>query len=114
MWIELGFGGQRTQRTDPQRVARYWLIVAVATVWGLAYGTRVEDAQHLGLPPARVLTPPAPPAQPRRRLISLFRLGLRYLQQTLRRGRLWRRLWLAPESWPEPPPGLNITIHCET
>jgi hypothetical protein len=44
MGVELGFqvlksiGWQwpRTRRTDPARVARYWLILAMATCWVLA------------------------------------------------------------------------------
>lgn len=66
MWIELGFralkslGWQwhRTRRTDPARIARYWLILAVATLWVLAYGTRVEDAAQCGTAPALLRTPP--------------------------------------------------------
>lgn len=51
MWVELGFRAlkslgwqwQRTRRTDPAREARYWLILAMATWWVLAYGTRCQD-----------------------------------------------------------------------
>jgi hypothetical protein len=32
------------------------------------------------------------------------------LQRLLYQGRWWRRWWLAPESWPEPPVGLVIII----
>lgn len=119
MWVELGFRAlkgmgwqwQRTRRTDPARVARYWLVLAVATHWALAYGTRVEQAQSCGIDPARLRLPPLPPQPARPRVISLFRLGLSYLRHTLTRGRLWTRLWLAPEPWPNPPAGLLITIH---
>jgi hypothetical protein len=52
-WVELGFRAlkgvgwqwQKTRRTDPERVARHWLVLAVAMVWVLAYGTRAEDAE---------------------------------------------------------------------
>lgn len=119
MWVELGFRAlkgmgwqwQRTRRTDPDRVARYWLVLAVATHWALSYGTRVEQAQGRGIDPARLHLPPLPPQPARPRVISLFRLGLSSLRYTLTRGRLWTRLWLAPEPWPDPPPGLLITIH---
>ena len=127
MWIELGFAAlkgvgwqwQRTRRTDPDRVARHWLILAVATLWVLAYGTRAEQAERLGISPAYLRTPPvalkpAPEQVPRwpsrRRLIRVFQRGLQALQRTLSRGRLWQRLWLMPEPWPEPPPDLAITI----
>ena len=121
MWVELGFRAlksmgwqwQRTRRTDPDRVARYWLVLAVATLWVLAYGTRVEDAQQQGVYPARLRTPPH--RMPRRlRTVSVFRLGLAWLRQGLGNGWLWRRLWLRPEPWPAPPPTLQICYHAPT
>ena len=118
VWIELGFRAlkgvgwqwQHTRRTDPTRVARYWLVLAVATLWVLAYGTRVEDAAAQGLPPARLRTPPQRPIYGRRK-VSVFQQGLSWLRQQLCRGRLWRRLWLAPEPWPAAPPQLQIIYH---
>jgi hypothetical protein len=118
-WVELGFRAlkgvgwrwQRSRRTDPARVARHWLVLAVASLWAPAHGTRVEDAHERGLPPARLRAPPAPRAGARPRRISLVRLGIQRLRHLLARGRLWRRLWLAPEPWPQPPPGLAIAIH---
>lgn len=118
MWVELGFKvlksvgwqWQRTRRTDPARVARYWLILAVATFWVLAYGTRVEDAGRLGVAPAQLRTPPAPLVNPYPRRLSVFQQGLRCLQRLLYLGRWWQRGWLAPEPWPEPPAGLVIII----
>ena len=116
MWIECGFRAlksvgwqwQHTRRTEPARVARHWLVLAVATLWVVAYGTRSEDAQTQGVPPARLRTPPAsPPASPR--LLSVFRQGLRWFARQLLQGRLWRCLWLLPEPWPQPPPHLQIT-----
>ena len=47
----------------------------------------------------------------RSRRISPVRLGIQWLRHLLARGRLWRRLWLAPEPWPQPPPGLEIAVH---
>ena len=73
MWVELGFRAlkglgwqwQRSRRTDPARVARHWLVLAVASLWVLAHGTRVEDAHGRGLPPARLRAPaPARGAHP--------------------------------------------------
>lgn len=116
MWIELGFRAlkgvgwqwQHTRRTDPARVARHWLVLAVATLWVLAYGTRSEDAQTQGVPPARLRTPSAPPpAGPRP--LSVFRQGVQWFGRQLLRGRLWRRLWLLPEPWPQPAPHLQVT-----
>jgi len=109
----VGWQRQRSRRTDPARVARHWLVLAVASLWVLAHGTRVEDARERGLPPARLRAPPASRAGTRPRRISLVRLGIQWLRHLLARGRLWRRLWLAPEPWPQPPPGLAITVHSQ-
>lgn len=117
--IELGFRAlkvvgwqwEHTQRTDPAKVARHWLVLAVATAWVLAYGTRVEDAKLRGLPPARLHTPPQPAPPPQLRRISVFKQGIGYLHRQLHTGQLWRRLWLAPEPWPGAPPQLHITYH---
>jgi hypothetical protein len=121
-WIECGFRiikgmgwqWQKSQRTDPDRVARHWLVLAVASCWVLATGTRVEDAAARGRLPAHVHAPPslraaAGRARSRPRSLSVFRLGLSALQEQLGRSRLWRCLWLVPEPWPQDPPGLTIT-----
>ena len=118
-WVELGFRAlkglgwqwQRSRRTEPARVARHWLVLAVASLTALAHATRVEDARERGLPPARLRAPPPPATHTRPRRISLVRLGIQWLRHLLAHGRLWSRLWLAPEPWPQPPPGLAITIH---
>ena len=65
-WIELGFKAvkslgwkwDKTRRTDPARVSRHWLVLSVATLLTLAYGTRVEDAQDRRIAPANLRTPP--------------------------------------------------------
>ena len=117
VWVELGFRAlkgmgwrwERTRRTDPDRVARHWLVLAVATLWTLATGTRAEDAVAAGLAPAHLRTPPPPPPPPDRRDLSVFQRGLAWLRwQLLRQRRLWRRCWLLPERWPSPPPALVI------
>ena len=116
VWVELGFrvlkslGWQweRTRRLDPARVSRHWLVLAVATLTTLAYGTRVEEADGVGRAPAAVRTPRRPPPQRSRRRVSLFARGLPYVRTHLARGTLWRRLWLAPAPWPDPPPDLVI------
>jgi hypothetical protein len=117
-WVELGFRAlkrlgwqwQRTRRSDPERIARHWLVLAVATLWVLAYGTRVEDAEHRGLPPARLHHPP-PRRPPGRRRQSVFQRGLSWLRWQLLRGRCWRRLWLTPEMWPDPSAGMVVSYH---
>src|SRR3954468_4418677 len=107
-WGGAGRGGRRAAPAAGAR--RDWLVVGVASLWVLAPGPPVEDAHERALPPARLRSPPASPAAARPRRISLFRLGLQWLRHLLARGRPWRRLWLAPEPWPQPPPGLAITI----
>lgn len=115
-WIELGFRAlkrlgwqwQRTRRTDPGRVARHWLVLAVATLWTVAVGTRVEDAEVRGCEPAwlHVARPPRPLA---RRTRSVLAQGLPWLRHLLQcHRRVWQQLWLWPEPWPNPPAGLSV------
>ena len=124
-WIELGFRAikregwqwQRTRRTDPDRVARHWLAMAVATLLSLGVGTRVEDARELGKAPSNLRKPPEARSPDRRggasgrgrRKESVMRLGIAHLRRRMERGgALWKRLWLLPEAWPEPPPTVRV------
>jgi hypothetical protein len=118
MWIEFGFRAlkglgwrwERTRRTDPDRVARHWLVLAVATLWVLAYGTRAEDAALMGVAPNNLRTAPTPPPADHVRTIGVFARGVGQLRwQLLRMRRLWRRVWLVPQAWPDPAPGLILT-----
>jgi hypothetical protein len=118
MWIEFGFRAlkglgwrwERTRRTDPDRVARHWLVLAVATLWVLAYGTRAEDADFVGVAPANLRAPVAPPPADHRRTLSVFARGVGQLRwQLLRMRRLWSRVWLVPQAWPDPAPDLVLT-----
>jgi hypothetical protein len=83
-WIECGFrhtkraGWQwnQTRMTDPDRAARHWLALAVATLWVVSVGGEI-DARL----PASTLDPlPAVQSLPRSnshpRLLSCFRLGI--------------------------------------
>lgn len=118
MWIEAGFrvlkrlgwNWQHTRRTDPDRVARHWLVLAVATLWAIAYGTRVDDALQTGQVPGRLRQPP-PTAPATTRQHSLFCLGLNWMQRAWWTGRWWRRLWLVPTALPDPPSTLRISYH---
>ena len=68
-WIERGFGTlkriglgwEQTRRTDPERIARHWLVLAVALLWTVATDTRVEDAEAQDTPPSRLRHSPATP-----------------------------------------------------
>ncbi len=118
-WVELGFRAlkslgwhwERSRRTDPERVARHWLVLAIATLWTLATGTREEDAERLGREPANLRVAVPPPPRLGQRLVSIFARGLARLRWQLLRTRcLWRRQWLWPEALPHAPPHLIVTV----
>ena len=125
-WIELGFKAlkslgwkwNKTRRTDPTRISRHWLVLSVATLLTLAYGTRVEDANDRGIAPGNLRAPPKGVAPNHRdpwsrppRTVSVIRQGIDWLRRLMLKGRLWSRVWLLPEPWPEPKTGLAITHH---
>lgn len=118
-WIELGFRAlkgvgwqwQHTRRTNPDRVARYWLVLALATLLTTAYGTRAEDADSLGVPPERLRSPRPSPGYLRTRRDSVMKRGISCMTRQWLRGRPWVRLWLLPEPWPTQSPGLRIIYH---
>ena len=105
-WIEQGFkalkgGGFRWDRTrmrDPERVNRFWLVLAVTTLWLVAVGGAAEDRQAPRAAPAAA--PSAVHAPPRRRL-SVFRRGWvcvrGWLMGDAPRPPVMR---LRPEPWP--------------
>ena len=85
-WIEQGFQitkragwqWQRTHMTQPDRAARLWLAVAVATLWLLRVGGEAEETIPAStVPDVTALVPP--PRRRRRatrlRLVSVFRRG---------------------------------------
>ncbi|NJO83855.1 MAG: transposase [Blastochloris sp.] len=119
MWIELGFRAlksmgwqwQRTRRTDPARVSRHWLVLAVATLWVLGCGTRTEDAERLRTTPDRIRVPPALPARTTPALVSLFQRGSSAARRQLGHGRIWQRLWLRPSILPGPYPGVHTVVY---
>ena len=125
-WIELGFKAvkslgwkwDKTRRTDPARISRHWLVLSVATLLALAYGTRVEDANERRIAPSSLRVPPKALSPRHRdpwhrpgRTVSVIRHGIDWLRRLLLRGRLWSRVWLLPEPWPEPKPNLEVTRH---
>ncbi len=110
-WIEQGFRGMKTvgwkwhktRRLEPTRVGRHWLVLAIATLLAVAYGTRREEAE------ARHLTPAGDPlgvdaarqaALPPRRH-SLLQQGVALLRHLLLRGYLWACVWLRPTPGPD-------------
>jgi hypothetical protein len=114
-WIEQGCkmtkrGGwqwQRTRLSDPQRAARLWWAVAVATLWLLSVGGLAEDTLPVStLPPLTNADGPASQPRPATplRLVSVFRQGwITLLVALLNQPRLPRGRFV-PEPWPQPVP----------
>jgi len=104
-WCEQGFkcnkrGGwqwQLTQMQHPERAARIWLALAVATLWMVSIGTDLECGTNLGDPDLPALHDLLD-HQPVRR-IRLLRLGRIYL---LVKAMAHRRLHLPHQLLPEP------------
>ena len=93
-------------------------MLSVATLLALAYGARVEDAQDRYIAPGNLRTPPKALAPNHRnprscpaRTVSVIRRGIDWLRRLLLQGRLWRRVWLLPEPWPQPKSNLVVTHH---
>jgi hypothetical protein len=114
-WIEQGFkvtksGGwqwQHTRMTDPGRVERHWLAIAVATLWLVAVAGEA-DATIAVETVAQLPRPGRPgprawgPGQGRVRLHRVFLQGLAELTAALL-NRTGLPPWcLNPEPWPEP------------
>jgi hypothetical protein len=110
-WIEQGFKitkragwqWQRTRMTDPQRAARLWLAVAVATLWLLSVGGEADAT----LPSATLLPLPADVLPSRRqrqatrlRLVSIFRQGWMLILGALLNQRRLPIGRFVPEPWP--------------
>jgi len=110
-WIEQGFkitkrGGwqwQRTRMTDPERAARLWLAVAVATLWLLSVGGEAEAS----VPPSTLpdVTEFLSPARRQRRatrlrLVSIFRQGWNLILGALLNQRRLPTGRFVPEPWP--------------
>jgi hypothetical protein len=113
-WIEQGFKitkragsqWQRTHMTKPERAARLWLAVAVATLWLLSVGDEAEETIPASTVPdvtSLVPTPPRTRRATRLRLVSVFRRGWNLIlvallgQAPLPLGRF------VPEPWPAVP-----------
>lgn len=112
-WIEQGFkitkrGGwqwQRTRMSDPQRAARVWLAVAVATLWLLSVGGMAEDTlpESTLLPLADADSPASRPRPATQfRLVSVFRRGWITILVALLNHRRLPRGRFVPEPWPQP------------
>jgi len=113
-WIEQGFkitkraGWQwhRTHMTKPERAARLWLAVAVATLWLLSVGGEADETIPASTVPditALVPTPRRMRRATRVRLVSVFRQGwIRILVALLNQAPLPIGRFI-PEPWPAVP-----------
>ena len=98
-----GGQGQRPRLTDPQRAARLWVAVAVATLWLLSVGGLAEETI-----PESTLLPLAADAVPasrvRRatqlRLVRVFRRGWSTILVALMNQHRLPRGRFIPEPWP--------------
>jgi hypothetical protein len=116
-WIEQGFRAikrgvwqwQRTRMTDPDRVERLWLALAVASLWGLSVGTQREDAPE-AWELACSASPAGRPSRPRRRsgtrrrALSLLRRGVSAICGAIVQHRPLPLGWLLPDPWPRSSP----------
>jgi len=97
----------------PNRVARLWLAMAVATLWMITLGSDLELGPSDELPDLPDLRPMLGLMGVRRpRRLRLFRLGWLWLLVQLIQGQplpLPRRL--VPEPWPDIPERLEPSIH---
>jgi hypothetical protein len=91
---------------DPERAARLWLAVAVATLWLLSVGEAADET----IPASTLLDVTALcPSRPRTRratrlrLVSVFRQGWVTLLVALLRQEPWPQGRFVPEPWPAVP-----------
>jgi hypothetical protein len=114
-WVECGFKDlkragwqwQRTRTRDPARAERYWLVLAVATLWVVAVGSAAEDAlpsSDLAPLPATPLARRTATGHPTGRHLSCFRRGLLTLLADLLADLLagpgFPTACFIPEPWP--------------
>ena len=96
-WIEAGFkdtkrGGwhwEQTKMTDPARIERLWLVIAVATLWVVSVGAEAEEdlpaSSFDALPEAHIARRRSS-KKSRPRLLSCFRRGIIKILVALIRG----------------------------
>ncbi len=116
MWIECGFKHTKragwqwhaTRMEDPARAARFWLALAVATLWVVSVGGEAEERLPASsfdeLPPTHVARRNCRTTERSRpRLVSCFRRGRLIILTALLIGLSLPRGTFTPEPWPESP-----------
>ncbi len=118
-WIEQGFkviksGGwdwEATRITAPDRAARQWVVLAVATLWLIEVGGVAEAEQRTEtIPPWPKGQEERAQPQRRRRRHRLFGVGLGLLIAGIVSGQLPPGRFI-PEPWPPPEPVPEIGEH---
>jgi hypothetical protein len=110
-WIEQGFKitkragwqWQRTRMTQPDRAARLWLAVAVATLWLLSVGGEADEAIPASTVPEVTALIPMPlrlRRATRLRLVSVFRQGWILILVALLEQAPLPMGHFIPEPWP--------------
>jgi hypothetical protein len=121
-WIECGFkdtkrGGwqwQNTRITDAKRAERFWLAIAVATLWVVSVGSEAETtlpASSFDDLPVTHIARRRPTKRSRPRLLSCFRRGVVTILAALITGRPLPLGRFYPAPWPRSPatvPRLHI------
>ena len=121
-WCEQGFKclkrgawmWQHTRMSDPERVARLGLALALATLWMLSVGSEIEVVlSEPGLPELQgVLQQSA--RRPRQRQVRVLRLGVMWLMvQVLQGQSVPLPRMLLPEAWPSPPARPHLPLLLE-
>lgn len=116
MWIECGFKQtkragwqwQATRMEDPTRAARFWLALAVATLWVVSVGGEAEDTLPASsfddLPVAHIARRHCRTTdRSRPRLLSCFRRGRLMIFVALLTGQSLPTGTFVPEPWPTSP-----------
>lgn len=113
-WIEQGFkfiksaGWQwhRTRMTDPQRAARLWLVVALATLWLLSVGGYAEQTVLLATVPDLADIP----HPTRTRQVSIFRRGWILILAAFITQSPVPLGHFIPEPWPNDPVLIDLSL----
>jgi hypothetical protein len=118
-WIEAGFkdlkrGGwqwQHTRMTDADRVARFWLALAVATLWAVAVGDEGDPTLPVNswsVVSATHISRRRPRSQLHTRQLSYFRRGCLKILVALLKGQPLPLGRFVPQPWPTLPDLVNV------
>jgi hypothetical protein len=121
-WIEHGFKQtkragwqwQYTRMTDPHRVTRFWLAIAVATLWTISVGGETDEtlpASTLDELPETHIARRRTTHRSRPRLLSCFRRGIGVILAALINGNPLPLGRFCPEPWPSAISLVNVPLN---